>query len=203
MAWYDLPVPKWLHPWLGTSDGVSAIATAIASIIAFVTLIYLAVQQRDIRQEQRRQAAERLAVEGAARRAQAALVHIWAEEIQIPTGISNPDQLRGPPSVFPGSHPMSRGVRVRNPSEAPVYDLTIVFLDPGGAGQVVKRVGVVGPGSEQHVAAPSTIRHDVDHMKAAVTFVDSSSQPWWRGHRGLLNEGPYPHPLDGPLVPWE
>lgn len=178
------------------ADWFGAVSTAVGSVGTVGALWFLAVQQKALNRDQRERDED-------ARRVHAALVHVWEEKIPVPIGGLDHGQLSGPPPPKPPSpRPMSCGVRVRNAGDAPVYDVTLVFLDPGGAGELIARVGAVGPRDEKHVAAPQAISVNVEQMTAVVTFVDGAGRCWWRSHRGILNDGPYVHPIEGLLVPW-
>lgn len=189
LTWYDLTVPKWLHPWLGTPDGVGAIATAAASIIALVGLIYLAVQQRDIRREQRRLEADRAETEREARRQQASRVGCW---------------------VAPGTTFDEVAAVVANRSDLPIYDVTAVVLQRSGG--VLTALDAVR--HEHPIVMPlEEVRLDVDDPKTThgspgesfavvAAFVDSGGRCWYRDERGRLHEGPYECPPGTPLVPW-
>ena len=177
---------KWLQP-----DGVSAIATATASLIALVTLIYLAVQQRDIRREQRRIVAERLTLEGAARRAQAAQVVAYTVWENV------------------GSHhPTETAVTVTNESNAPIYDVTVVPRVDGRSGEASRcPVAAIGARDSGHFpiggtaffGSPPTPTPDI---LIVLTFVDDAGLCWHRDERGRLHEGAYEDPPGTPLVPW-
>ncbi|MDT3438347.1 hypothetical protein [Pseudofrankia sp. BMG5.37] len=179
---------KWLEP-----DGVSAIATTIASILALASLVYVAVQQRDIRREQRRIATERLVLESAARRAQAAQVVAYTAWEKAGT-----------------HYPTELVAAVINASGAPIYDATVIPCLDGCLGEHA-RCPVVAIGAHDSGRAPvaynrffgSPPPNPLPDIPVIVTFVDDAGLCWYRDERGRLHEGSYEHPAGTPLVPWD
>jgi hypothetical protein len=159
---------------------VSAIATTIASIIALFSLIYLAVQQRDIRREQSRLTEERLQLERARRREHAAGVVVRGSKGKTLTSV---------------------GVEIINLGDRPIFDPTAVVFEESGEIYRIERCAddVVPPGDTGYIEIPGVGGRTVI---LAACFVDDNGLAWFRDGRNRLHEGAFEHPAGTPLVPW-
>ena len=106
------------------------------------------------------------------------------------------------------------GAAVRNASEAPVYDVELIYNDPPAAWTAVRYVGMVPPSTEPDVHAgfdvehthgapdPSRINSDGSirlaasaEMAVEVRFTDAGGVRWSRDASGTLTELPAGTPL--------
>jgi hypothetical protein len=106
------------------------------------------------------------------------------------------------------------GAAVRNASEAPVYDVELIYSDPPAAWIAVRHVGMVAPAAEADVHAgfdeertegvpePSRVNADGSirlapsaAMAVEIRFTDGRSTRWSRGPSGVLVELPPGTPM--------
>ncbi|MGI5237344.1 hypothetical protein [Dactylosporangium sp. CA-139066] len=99
------------------------------------------------------------------------------------------------------------GAAVRNASQAPVYDMEIVFRDPPAAWTAIRRVRIVPPGEAPEVYAgfdqeetngpvererineDGTIRLAPSaDMHVELRFTDARGRRWQRDDKGVLNQ---------------
>jgi hypothetical protein len=106
------------------------------------------------------------------------------------------------------------GAAVLNASEAPVYDVELVYSDPPAAWTAVRHVGMVPPAAQADVHAGFDIEHTLGRpdpsrinsdgsirlaasaeMAVEVRFTDARGVRWSRDSSGVLTEMPAGSPL--------
>ena len=112
------------------------------------------------------------------------------------------------------------GAAVRNASAMPVYNVEIVYRDPGAGWSAIRRLNIVPPSDEPHIYAgfdeedntgtPSPDRVNKDgsvkllpsaEMRVEVRFADMYGRRWSRDDNGVLAALPAtPEPAPAPVA---
>lgn len=161
------------------ADWVAGLATVVAVLFAFVQLAA-------VRRSARRDQAER---DAAARRLQASLIAAWTDRMGVPVqeDVEMFRQLPSPPDDFDAIRWIAV-VRIRNVSDAPVYELRYA-ASAGVRGTAVGYLAVLPPTSTAEVLVPFPAPPRSDWIGPAVAFKDAHGRGWWRQENGELIEG--------------